>query len=475
MTAQPLARADLGALGPQLGKGGQAVVYEAPGLRLPDATGQLVFKEYHPGKAPRPGDVLGLIALRDQLAPADRARLDTIAAWPLRAVLDGGALLGLVVQRIPDSFFHSARLPMSGRSVTLAREVQHLFVDRRHSRLGMPEPTWEQRLTICRDFAAALDFLHGPAVDVVFGDINARNELFRLDDEPAVLFVDCDSARRRGSVTGEPQLDAPDWKPPGHTPLNRSTDRYKLALFVLRCLIPPGEQTSTCTDPAAADGVLDADGRALLDAALLGPANERPAAEDWLRYLSRQLGAPIDAPRLADVALDRTLVPAGEAVVLAWAAVDAFTVEVTAPGAAPVSVDGRPGAGRVRLVPARSGPIAVVARNDQGTDERRSEPVAVYEVPDFSALPVPLPRVPVDRLHLPELPDLGSVLALYPPVPDPPPAALTGVTAPAEAPATDDPLPYPPVRLPGLDLYDTGPIDVVGLMLSGPGDPGVAP
>ncbi|GAA2634633.1 hypothetical protein GCM10010399_79120 [Dactylosporangium fulvum] len=457
MAGPPLTVADLGRLGPALGSGGQAVVYDAPALHLQNAPGQLVYKEYKPGKAPRRGDVLSLITLRDQLGPADRDRLDGIATWPLRAVTDGPDLRGVVLPRIPGSFFQPVTTP-SGKRKTWVREVQHLFVDPdRCQRVGMPVPSWEQRLTICRDFAAALDFLHGPAVDVVFGDINAKNELFRLDKEPTVMFVDCDAVRRRGVVTGEPQLNAPDWEPPNRTSLNRSTDLYKLALFVLRCLTTPGDQASTRTDPAEAAGVLDTTGRALLDAALLGPAAQRPEAADWLHYLSRLLGRPLDPPQLVDVAIDRTVVPAGEPVTISWTTTDAVTVEVIAPGHAPVVADARSGAGTTQVRPARSGQLTVTARNDHGADSRRTPPVAVYDLPDWSALPVPSPQLHLDAVALPPMPDLRAALALHPP---PIPESPSHVTVPTAAPVSG--------RMPDVDLNYDAPIDLVSLMLAGP-------
>ena len=290
-------------LGDRLGAGGQAVIHDLPGLRLPDVPGPLVYKKYRDDRAPRTHDMFRLVQLREGLAGADRARLDAIATWPVRLVCDGPDLRGVVLPRIPDSYFQPVTLPGTGASKKLVREVQHLFVDPAIGRrTGMPEVTREQRLTICRDFAAALDFLHGPAMDVVFGDINAKNELFRLGPEPTVMLVDCDAVRPRGAVTGGLQLNAPDWEPPGRTTLNRATDLYKLGLFVLRCVLPPGSQTSTRRDPVP--GLLDDAGTALLTRALAPDPHDRPSAGEWLRHLSLALGPPafvFDPPRWADL------------------------------------------------------------------------------------------------------------------------------------------------------------------------------
>jgi hypothetical protein len=284
--ADDLVISELGRLGPVLGSGGQAVIHDAPDLHLPQSPSRLVYKEYKWGHAPRPEIMRRLITQRTRLDAPLRERLDVITAWPIRVVTGRDVVLGVVLPRIPDSFFQDLVLPGSGRTETIVREVQHLFVEiERCRRIGMPAPTLEQRLGICRDFAEILSFLHSPEVDVVFGDINAKNELFRLDLEPMVMFVDCDAVRIRGSITGSPPLNTPDWMPPGKSRvLSQSTDLYKLGLFVLRCLTP-GDQASTRLKPTDAADVMDPAGVALLTAAIDGPPLERPSARDWSRYL----------------------------------------------------------------------------------------------------------------------------------------------------------------------------------------------
>jgi hypothetical protein len=190
------ARDRLGRLGSLLGQGGQAKVYEAPGLRLADVHGPLVYKQYRPGHAGMHGP-RRLVALRNGADPARQAQLDAVTAWPVRQVVDNGAVCGLLLPRIIDPFFHEIRLP-SGLRKRLPREVQFLFVPPDKAQmLDLPVPSPVQRIAICRDFAAALEFLHDD-MQVVFGDVNARNALYRLDEEPMVMFVDCDAARRHG-------------------------------------------------------------------------------------------------------------------------------------------------------------------------------------------------------------------------------------------------------------------------------------
>ncbi|MGW3992449.1 hypothetical protein [Amycolatopsis sp. NPDC004772] len=438
----------LGKLGAKLGSGGQAHIYDAPRLSLPDVSGPLVYKQYKPGKAP-PQGMGKIISLRSRLLadPAKLHRLDASTTWPVRQVVDGdGTLLGLVLRRIPDSFMDKLRLP-SGAVGTKPREVQFLFIAPDLAvRLGTPTPTPEERLTICRDFAATLAFLHGE-LSVAFGDINARNAVFRLGADPTVMFVDCDAVRRVGEVA--PQLNAPDWDPPeGSEVLTRATDLYKLGLFVLRCLTPD-HNSSINRDPNQARGVLDVHGLKLLTTALRGDPADRPSAEEWHRYLRRALGESLTPPTLERVDLDRTIVAAGEPLTITWSAEEATTVEATGPGVPGTSVPGAAGTGTIVLHPARTGRITVTARNQLGEASVLTDPVAVFDVPSFHDLPVPMPQLDLPRLSPAQLPPVSRVLPEFPrgtPVPLPPMANAVDAWAAPETPAPLEPvaLPAPP-------------------------------
>jgi DNA-binding helix-hairpin-helix protein with protein kinase domain len=280
-------RHDLGDLGPQLGKGGQAVVYLAPALRLPDATGPLVYKEYRQNQV-APHGLHAIVAVRGRLTRRQRDRLDGLVAWPLRVVRDGTGIRGVVLPLIPDSFFQERVLP-SGKPSRDPRDIQYLFVDpSRAVRLGMPLMSLADRLAVCRDLALALALLH--EYGVVFGDVNAKNVLFRKHPEPAVMLVDCDAARIKGSAPVVRQLSAPDWEPPEGSVLTQETDMYKFGLVILRVLTP-GSQASTARDPnRVVDPLLDTEGRHLLHATLSPEPRTRPSAKTWRRYLALRLG-----------------------------------------------------------------------------------------------------------------------------------------------------------------------------------------
>ena len=87
----PVAR--LGRLGELLGAGGQGRVFDAPNLRLPDAPGSLVFKEYK--SVPQSGYGLRkLVKIRNGLDPEARRKLDQRTAWPVRVVEDADRVCG---------------------------------------------------------------------------------------------------------------------------------------------------------------------------------------------------------------------------------------------------------------------------------------------------------------------------------------------------------------------------------------------
>lgn len=297
MSTHTIGLSALGPLGEQLGVGGQGRVFLAPAITLDDVAGPLVYKQYKPGHVP-PHGLSAVVSRRLRMDVATRQRLDRLAVWPVRIVEQAGAVSGVLMPLIPGQFFEDRYLP-SGRSTRSLREVQHLFIDPdRALRLGMPAPTAAQRLLVCRDFAAALHLLHRN--DLVIGDINAKNAVFRLDARPCVMIVDCDAIRIKGAAAVVKQLNAPDWEPPEDT-LTQATDLYKFGLFVLRCL-GPGAMASVSRDPARADAVLAPEGRTLLRASLSHRPADRPTAQDWGRFFDglqpviRRQSAPAPPP-----------------------------------------------------------------------------------------------------------------------------------------------------------------------------------
>jgi hypothetical protein len=439
---------ELGTPGDQLGKGGEATVFDLPGLTYPDVTGALVYKRYRNGHD-APQSLRRVVAARANLDPTRRARLDAVTAWPVRVVEEHGQAVGIVMPRIPDPYFD--RVVRNAGVKKSLREVQNLFIDPvRALKVGRPAPTDQERLRICLDFAAALAFLHDE-LKIVFGDINPKNAVFRLDARPMVMFLDCDAVRPTGVVAHVRQLDAPDWVPPEGGKLTLATDHYKLGLFILRCLTP-GAGSSVNTDPAAAASVLDAAGLALLRRALGGPSN-RPSARDWEIHFRRLLGEAITPPRLGEVAVDRAFVLAGRPVTVEWEALEAREIELVA-GTRTVRVDGRPGKGSTPITLDESGWIRVRAVNDLGVDLREVGPVTVAPLPEFRQLPVPMPDV-----HLPHTLAPPGLRLL------PLPAVDVRVELPDPYPDGGRPAPWPPMPAPRAAGF---PLDLRAMLTDSP-------
>ncbi|WP_189208503.1 hypothetical protein [Actinokineospora fastidiosa] len=394
-------------------------MYELPKWSSPDRPGPLVFKEYRRPHG-EPARLRTIVAVRGALDLQRRDRLDSLAAWPCRVVEDGGEVVGIVMPRIPARYTAEISLPGSNTVARHAREVQNLFIDPgRMARLGHEVPSMRARIALCRDMAAALAFFHDE-LEVVFGDINHANELYRLEPT-GVFFIDCDGVRPRGVVARHSQLNSPDWIPPEPGPLTRATDLYKYGLFVLRCLLP-GADASNNTDPAPAAAVLDAVGMDLLTRALHANPAVRPSARDWRRHLNALLGEPEEPPVITAASLGRDHVLRGQPVEVAWAAEHATTVEVRSGGFA-VRVDGKAGRGTVLADVERSGFVQVHAHNELGVDVKVIGPVAVVQPPETAWLPAPLPSLVFPHVGLPVPPMFVPV----PPAPVPAPALAADV------------------------------------------------
>ncbi|WP_409483718.1 hypothetical protein [Arsenicicoccus dermatophilus] len=183
------------------------------------------------------------------------------------------------------------------------REIQYFFLAAdRCAKLGFLLVNLHQRLRLCEELARVLALRH--AHNVVFGDVNAKNALFAVGPgraDAAIMLVDCDAVRVKGTRSAVPQLNTPDWEPPQaeRTQLTTQTDVYKYALFVLRCL-SPGANASTARDTRRVDGMLDDEGKHLLAASLSPTPGHRPSCAQWADHLARfraaRLGGGMPAP-----------------------------------------------------------------------------------------------------------------------------------------------------------------------------------
>lgn len=276
----------------ELGVGGQAIVYRADELQIAGEPGPFAFKEYKVKNVSISG-LDRLAAFRWRLPEPERAVLDTLANWPLRAVeVQGGLADGLVLPLIPPSFFFEVTRP-DGTVKTRPRDGEFLTASKQRCEMARVEFVGlGDRYRFCRDLALAVGFLHRR--DICLGDISLANVTYSLTEDPTVYLVDCDAFRLRGQAPAVPQLHTPDWIPPeGPKVQSAATDRYKLGLFVLRVLSPRA-QSAQNRDPSWADNVLDPEGRQLLRRALEPSSHSRTTAKEWYSFFKRALaGRPL--------------------------------------------------------------------------------------------------------------------------------------------------------------------------------------
>jgi hypothetical protein len=272
-------------LGEVLDKGGQGEVWTL--TARPDE----VFKRYFVSNVNGPA-LEGLVGFPATLGPADQRTLLESTAWPTELVYDRGAVVGFVMRRVPAEFRAN-----TASAKTQLRELQYLLFE--------PKPLWgdiepldvDSRVELARRFVELMRILHRRTV--VLGDISMRNVLWATGDPPRIFVLDCDSARFEQSPSVLPQANTPDWNdpnaPPGTSDLD--SDRYKLALFVVRVLardayVRPGVTPTLLPgiENPIADLVLKTFERAG------GARGSRPDADEWARTLSGRDSIPLTPP-----------------------------------------------------------------------------------------------------------------------------------------------------------------------------------
>ena len=233
---------DLSRLGPleEVDSGSFGTVYRLSSHTL-RGFGHLAYKEYT--VAPDSAEVDNLTALvefRLLLDPRSRAILDDAAAWPLHLVTRRGAVCGFVMQLIPPPFFGEQILP-SGRAVQLPVKSQWLVVDpAKADAAGIRVPRagdLPSRIVMCAKLAHIFGVLH--RAGLVYGDLSLNNVIFSAAVPPRVMLVDCDAVQSPAAAPIA-QAHTPDWTPPEFVNVpgrqDVTSDRYKLALFILRVL-----------------------------------------------------------------------------------------------------------------------------------------------------------------------------------------------------------------------------------------------
>jgi hypothetical protein len=283
----------------RLAEGGTAVVYSIPDFFLPEAPSRKwVYKKYK--SSYRPVSLYGMngiVRLLDGLEAKQRQAFDRAFNWPVRVVVDDGdGAAGVILPLLEDEFFFSLYLS-SGTVRRVSAEMQFMMQDREYTtKVRIPYPDVDQRRALVRSLAHAMGLLD--RAEVIYGDLSARNVLFRLNPRPSVHLVDCDAVRVRGAAAaGKRQPHSPDWEPPEALAAKRrkdttgffiqsaATDRYKLGVAILR-MLTPGVASSNL-DPTHAKPFLPPDLYVLLERSLGSDQSARPSAKEWYEGMTK--------------------------------------------------------------------------------------------------------------------------------------------------------------------------------------------
>ncbi len=267
----------------RLAEGTQGVISRTDRLVLRHSE-HAILKQYKPAALSQldAGGLTAMVEFLFSLPQAEGDRLLDYAAWPVRIVVDGAGPVGFVMPPVPQQYWIDLTLP-SGAVRRVLGQFQHLLnADEFSARKGLVVGD-EVRVRLALSVAFRLEFLH--ARNVVVGDLSPRNLLFSIDPQPSCYFVDCDSMVLAGR-SALPQLETPDWhvRAVSREPLaTEATDRYKLALLVLRLLSRGQSSYHTAELPDWSSPVL----APLIVAGLSADPAGRPTPAQWVDVLNQ--------------------------------------------------------------------------------------------------------------------------------------------------------------------------------------------
>lgn len=229
-----LARLDLGK---KLGDGTQGRVFEAAVKKSGSFQFPLVYKEFLPEIQASAHVLASLSGFRDRASLTKRSFIDGHTAWPLAIVKrDASTVHGYLMQRIPREFM----IPLSTQSGRKSKTAEIQLLIKKDTTFAQDHGftiSLTQRLQLAIALASIYEFLHSNSY--VYGDLNWRNALWTLHPKPSVFLIDCDGLRKGGNAAAVDQLHSPGWTPAGASRAQSvETDRYKLALAILRFLSP---------------------------------------------------------------------------------------------------------------------------------------------------------------------------------------------------------------------------------------------
>jgi hypothetical protein len=426
--------ADLGAA-TRIGSGAATEVSRLDSFTVPGHLGGLAFVRVRDRAAAHwDSAVLSrLVALRWQLGARERELLDGVAAWPLAVVEgDDGEIVGCLVPLAAHPFYY---VPAEGDGESLGKVPQQVkwlvSAPKRARRAGaaaVGERDRVARATVLARVCLMLDLLHRNGI--VFGDLTDRSVLFGAGTGTGgtgtgaggtakAFVVGCEGAVFAGEKT--PQRTSAGWTAPETAARDDEstasvqsveTDRYKLALLILRVLVPAGDGLERSRDPERIVRVLDARGQRMMRDALGDDPELRPTASEWYAQLRGLIVEQLSPPVIERVVVSPALVAEGDEVRLEVELIGATGLTIEMPGRADIT---REVGSRVvfeRFTARQSGRIGVRATNEHGEVAALSHPVRVLPVPVPEQIAVAVPEVPEGLGVLPDLARLEAALGI---------------------------------------------------------------
>lgn len=271
MTDDEVKLSDLGDL-IRLDEGGQGIVY-----RVGNRPGILVKKYLGPING---AELRNLVRRPSMMDEKRRELVLASSAWPLQIVVDNGNCVGMTMREAPGDF----RSRIGTRDKHL--ELQFLAFRPKGRWANLILPDHVQRIALLRLYLLYAQALHRS--DVILGDISLKNFFWSIRREPKIFALDCDSYLVNGRPPIMPPVETPDWQDPqlatGQPP-TMDSDRYKLALMVLRVLLQQPQATPETVKANTDDHrTLGTAITALTERMTRQTA--RPRIEEWLRALS---------------------------------------------------------------------------------------------------------------------------------------------------------------------------------------------
>lgn len=377
----------------ELGSGGFAVVYDAPGVTVPTYSGDLVYKEFRqPGNLPG-GVVLtqqdvdvqirqaaNNVAFRDGLSAAERVELDACMCWPLEMVTQNGVPTGYLMPKLAPTYFMKTAGPQSSTRILEGGVLS-------------ATPKWCQRNGVSLQnadnifyrFALVVHLAHGVALlhkhGRIYGDLSLTNYAFS-DSSSTAVFMDCDSVCHENDSqrvqANSPGFFAPEVVDSGHPNYqgglqSLQSDIYKLGLLCVRALLKGAGATQQSTTKALRSSfgkkVNDPKVSAMLatlDQCLERDPAVRPTA-DQVKDVFVELVRPIAGfPELLDHQMSQRTFTPGDAIKVSGTVANCQSVEVVVNGhGTPAAVD-RAGTFEAVVFPVGVSSVEVQLKNGYG-------------------------------------------------------------------------------------------------------------